>query len=394
MKIAGRVVLKKDRDGPVRGGNPWIFSQAIARAEPPQLATGDGVEVLDVAGNWLGFGYFNPTTTIAVRMLAFGEGIEPAQIVRYRIRRALELRHRIISADTNCYRLINGDGDALSGVVIDLYRDIVVLQLLTAGADRMRGEIVAAIQELLAPRTVVERSYGAVRRQEGLSDRVGVLAGESVSTTAVRENGIELLVDFEHGQKTGCFLDQRDNRALVCELAGSARVFDGYCYAAGFALAALRGGARQVVAADTSARTLEWARRNFELNHWAPRCYELVHGEAAQYLGQSGEQFDIVLLDPPPLARSLKDVPRAAHLYTELNRTAMGAVADGGFLMTFSCSVHFRGEDFLRAVRIAAGRAGRTFRLVRRLGAGADHPTMLGHSEGEYLTGVLLADMA
>jgi len=394
MKIAGRVVLKKDRDGPVRGGNPWIFSQAIARAEPAQLATGDGVEVLDVAGNWLGFGYFNPTTTIAVRMLALGEGIEPAHIVRYRIRRALELRHRIISADTNCYRLINGDGDALSGVVIDLYRDIVVLQLLTAGADRMRGEIVEAIQELLAPRAVVERSYGAVRRQEGLADRVGVLAGESVSTTAVRENGIELRVDFEHGQKTGCFLDQRDNRALVCELAGGARVFDGYCYAAGFALAALRGRARQVVAVDTSARALEWARRNFELNHWVPKCYELVHSEAAQYLGQSGEHFDIVLLDPPPLARSLKDVPRAAHLYTELNRTAMGAVADGGFLMTFSCSVHFRGEDFLRAVRIAAARAGRNFRLVRRLGAGADHPTMLGHSEGEYLTGLLLADMA
>jgi 23S rRNA (cytosine1962-C5)-methyltransferase len=268
-----------------------------------------------------------------------------------------------------------------------------VLQLLTAGADRMRGEIVEAIQELLAPRTVVERSYGAVRRQEGLADRGGLLAGESVSATAVRENGIELLVDFEHGQKTGYFLDQRDNRALVCELAGGARVFDGYCYSAGFALAALRGGARQVVAVDTSARALEWARRNFELNHWAPRCYELVHSEAAQYLGQSGAHFDIVLLDPPPLARSLKDAPRAAHFYTELNRTAMGAVADGGFLMTFSCSVHFRGEDFLRAVRIAAGRAGRNFRLVRRLGAGADHPTMLGHSEGEYLTGFLLADM-
>lgn len=394
MKIAGRAILKKDRDGPVRGGNPWIFSQAIARVEPAELAAGDGVEVFDIAGERLGFGYFNPATTIALRMLAFGDRIAPAHIVHYRIKRALDLRRRIISYDTNCYRLINGDGDGLSGAVVDCYHDIAVLQLLTAGADRMRAEVVEALAELLAPRAVIERSYGAVRRQEGLADRGGVLAGESVSATAVKENGIELLVDFEHGQKTGYFLDQRDNRALLVELAKGARVFDGYCYSAGFALAAMRGGARQVVAADTSARALEWARRNFELNRWPPPCYQLIHSEAAQYLGQSGDRFDIVVLDPPPLARSLKDAPRAAHLYTELNCTAMRAVADGGFLMTFSCSVHLRGENFLRAVRIAAARAGRNFRLLRRLGPGADHPTMLGHSEGEYLTGLLLANMA
>jgi 23S rRNA (cytosine1962-C5)-methyltransferase len=394
VKIAGRVFLKKDRDGPVRGGNPWIFSRAIGKTEPGQLAAGDAVEVFDVGGERLGFGYFNPATTIAVRMLAFGNRIEPAEIVQYRIKRALELRHRIISPDTNCYRVVNGDGDALSGVVIDRYRDIVVLQLLTVGADRMRTEIVRVLQELLAPRAVIERSYGAVRRQEGLADRDGVVAGELVSTAAVRENGIELLVDFEHGQKTGYFLDQRDNRALLGELAGGARVFDGYCYSAGFSLAALRGGARRVVAADTSARAVELARRNFELNRWTAQCYQLVHREAVQYLGESGDHFDIVVLDPPPFARSLKDKPRAAQLYAKLNRTAMQAVAEGGLLMTFSCSLHLRGEDFLQVVRIAAARAGRNFRLMRRLGPGADHPTMLGHAEGEYLTGFLLADMA
>jgi 23S rRNA (cytosine1962-C5)-methyltransferase len=393
MKIAGRVVLKQDRDGPVRGGNPWVFSHSIASVEPGGLAPGDGVEIWNNAGERLGFGYFNPTTTIAVRMLAFGDAVEPAHLVRHRIKCALQFREKIISSDTNCYRLINGDGDALSGVVIDIYRDILVLQLLTAGADRMRMEIVAGLEELIGPRAMIERSSGAVRRQEGLADRCGLLAGESANSTTVRENGIEFVVDFEHGQKTGLFLDQRDNRALLIELAAGARVFDGYCYSAGFALAALRGSARHVVAAETSARALASAQGNLELNGWAPERYELVHGEAARYLRDSAGQFDIVVIDPPALARSLKDVPRAAHLYTELNRTAMRAVAPGGFLMTFSCSVHFRGEDFLRAVRIAAARAGRNFRLLRRLGPGADHPSMLGHNEGEYLTGFLLSEM-
>src|SRR5215472_1150895 len=156
MKIAGRVVLKKDRDGPVRGGNPWIFSQAIARTEPHQLVPGDGVAVFANTGEPLGFGYFNPATTIAVRMLEFGGSIKPANLVRHRMTRALELRQQIISSDTDCYRLVNGDGDGLSGVVIDRYRDILVLQLLTAGADRMRGEIVDTLHELLVPRAMIE----------------------------------------------------------------------------------------------------------------------------------------------------------------------------------------------------------------------------------------------
>jgi 23S rRNA (cytosine1962-C5)-methyltransferase len=393
VKIAGRIILKKDRDRPVRGGNPWIFSQAIASAEPDSLSPGDGVEVFDIGGERLGFGYINPDTTIAVRMLSFTDQIEPAAIVHHRIAQALAFRRRIIPADTDSYRLINGDGDALSGVVIDRYGDVVVVQLLTAGADRMRDEIVASLGQLLAPQAIIERSQGAVRRQEGLADCSRMLAGDHVAASTVRENGIEVIVDFDHGQKTGYFLDQRDNRAMFGTLAGNARVFDGYCYSGSFALSALRGNARHVVVADTSARAVDLARSNFELNRWTSDRYTLVHGQAVQYLAHSENRFDLIVLDPPPLARSLKDVPHAAHLYTELNRVAMGSAAPGGLLLTFSCSAHFRGEDFVRAVRIAAAHSGRNFRLVRRLGPGADHPTMLGHSEGEYLTGVLLADL-
>jgi 23S rRNA (cytosine1962-C5)-methyltransferase len=393
VKIAGRIFLKEDRDRMVRGGNPWIFSQAIGRSEPSALSPGDGVEVFDTGGERLGFGYVNPATTIAVRMLAFTEEIDPAAIVQYRIERALAFRRRIIPADTDCYRLINGDGDALSGVVIDRYGEILVVQLLTAGADRMRAEIITTLQQLLSPRAIIERSQGAVRRQEGLPDSSAVLAGDHVAETTVRENGIELIVDFDHGQKTGYFLDHRENRAMVRALAGGARVFDGYCYSASFALGALSGNARYATAVDTSTRALEWARRNFALNNWTEDRFTLVRGEAGQYLAQCDARFDLIVLDPPPLARSLKDVSHAAHLYIELNRVAMRTLAPGGLLMTFSCSAHVHGEEFVRAVRIAAARSGRNFRLLRRLGPGADHPTMLGHSEGEYLTGVLLADL-
>jgi 23S rRNA (cytosine1962-C5)-methyltransferase len=277
--------------------------------------------------------------------------------------------------------------------VADRYDDVIVLQLLTAGAERMRDELIAEIQQKLAPRAILERSHGAVRRQEGLADRVGPVAGEPLGEIEVRENGLRLMINLEEGQKSGYFLDQRENRRRTQQLANGARVLDAYCYAGGFALAALAGGAREVVAIDTSARALGWARRNLELNDYGGQQAELIHDEALNYLAGAHGKFDLVIIDPPPLARSAKDAARAGQLYVTLNAAAMNAVAPGGSLMTFSCSAHFAGEDFVRAVRIAQGRAGRNFRLIERLGPGRDHPVMLGHAEGEYLTGLLLADL-
>ncbi len=388
-----RVILKPGRDRPARGGNPWIFSQAIDRYEPAGPEAGAPVAVCDASRAVIGYGYFNARTTNAVRMLAWGDALEPDEIAAHRLTRAIELRRRMIGPDTDCCRLVNGDGDAFSGVVIDRYADVIVVQLLTAGADRMRSQIVAHLGRMLAPRAIIERSQGAVRRQEGLEDRTGVLAGEPIAEVIAAENGIKLGIDPEHGQKTGWFLDQRGNRARFSELAAGARVLDACCYAGGFTLAALKGGAKRVVAVDTSQRALGWVRRNLELNGYAGDAAELVHAEAAKYLDQSGEKFDLIALDPPALARSRKDAPHAEYQYAELNARAIAALAPGGNLMTFSCSVHFRGEDFIRAVRIGAARAGRNLRMLARLGAGPDHPVMLGHIEGEYLTGVWLADL-
>jgi 23S rRNA (cytosine1962-C5)-methyltransferase len=392
MAIA-KAILRKGRDGPVRGGNPWIFSQAIERFEPGTLPPGTMVEVLDAAGSLLGFGYGNPATTIAVRMLAWGDKLRPDEIVEHRLRQAIALREKIIPADTDCYRLVNGDGDGLSGVVIDRYADVVVAQLLTAGAERMREEIVGHLSALLRPRAIIERSQGAVRKQEGLADRVGPLAGESVEEVVATEAGIRLAINPHEGQKTGYFLDQRENRRLFGSIASDARVLDAYCYAGGFALAALKGGARRVVAVDTSAKALNWARRTLQLNGLGDDRIELIHGDASEYLEASKAQFDLIALDPPPLARAREDAARAEHLYVTLNGRAFDALAPGGSMMTFSCSTHFRGEEFVRAVRIAQGKANRNFRMLARLGAAPDHPVLLGHVEGEYLTGLLLSEL-
>lgn len=395
IAIEGRAFLRNGRDGPVRGGNPWIFSQAIGRVEPAKLAAGAFVTVHDAGGDAIGIGYLNPATTIAIRMLAFDPRARIETIVRDRIARALALRRRIVGAGTDCYRLLNGDGDGLSGVVIDRYAGAAVVQLLTTGADRMRAEIVAALNDLVAPKAIVERSAGAVRRQEGLADRIGVLAGAPITETVAAENGIRFTIDLEHGQKTGHFLDQRENRAMVARLARGARMLDAYCNSGGFALAALAGGARRVGAIDSSEHALALARRNLELNGHPPGAIELVHADAPRLLAEmanraDGDRFEVVVIDPPPLARAAKDAAQAGRLYVDLNALAMRLVAAAGFLMTFSCSAHFCGEDFIRAVRIAQTKSGRKFRAIARLGPGPDHPAMLGHPEGEYLTGLLL----
>ena len=390
-----RVTLKRGREGPVRGGNPWIFSQAIDRIEPASVEAGAPVTVHDASGALLGMGYCNPATTIAIRMLAWGEAPAIEDLVARRLESALELRRRFIRdhETTSAYRLVNGDGDGLSGVVVDRFSDVLVMQLLTAGADRMRAAIVEALNNLLRPRSIIERSHGAVRKQEGLEDRTAVLSGEPVTSTIAAENGINIRIDFEHGQKTGSFLDQRDNRALAGAIASGARVLDAFCYQGGFSLAALKGGASKIVAVDTSARALEIARQNLELNCHPASAVEFVRGEAGRFMAETASRFDLIVLDPPPLARSRGDAERAGRLYVELNALAIRALAPGGRLMTFSCSTHFRADDFVRAVRFAGSNAGRNLRLIAHLGPGPDHPVLLGHGEGEYLTGLLLADL-
>jgi 23S rRNA (cytosine1962-C5)-methyltransferase len=389
----GRICLRPGRDGPVRGGNPWIFSQAIARVEPADLVAGTRVKVCDCDGDLIGVGYYNPRTVIAIRMLAWGQILPLSEILARRIDRANELRRRFVVGGTDSFRLINGDGDGLSGVVVDRYADVLVVQLLTAGADAMREAVVDALTARFSPRAILERSQGAVRKQEGLEDRSALLAGEAVDEVIGSENGLRFVADLVRGQKTGAFLDQRENRALAQSLSAQAQVLDACCYGGGFTLAALQGGAKQVVAIDTSARALGLLSRNLALNGCDAKMVESVHGEAGEFMAAASQKFDLIVLDPPPLARSRADAVRAGRLYSELNALAIKLLASGGRLLTFSCSAHFRGDDFVHAVRIGQAKARRNLRMLARLGPGRDHPVLLGHSEGEYLTGLLLADL-
>jgi 23S rRNA (cytosine1962-C5)-methyltransferase len=386
-----RVILKKGRDGPVRGMNPWIFSQAIERVEPAPLEPGATVEVRDSRGELLGAGYYHPATTIAVRMLAFGAQSDLAAVVAARLADAIELRRRVVPEDTTCCRLVNGDGDGLSGLVVDRYAGVLVVQFLTAGMERMRDDVLRMLRDAAGPRSIIERSAGSVRREEGLADRAGLISGDGADEVIVTENGFRLTVAPGRGQKTGYFLDQRENRRRAGMFACGARVLDACCYAGVFTIAARAGGAAHVTAIDTSAPALEWARRNLELNCLLGERVALVCEDAGRYLANCSQQFDLIVLDPPPFARSRKDVVRAQRLYIEMNQLAMRALTPGGMLMTFSCSQHFRGEDFFSALRTAQVKAGRTLRTLGWMGAGPDHPVMLGHVEGEYLTGALLA---
>jgi 23S rRNA (cytosine1962-C5)-methyltransferase len=384
-----RVILKKGRDGPVRGLNPWIFSQAIQRVEPADLEPGTTVEIHDHRGEALGVGHYHPAATIAVRMFGFGRQTDLCAMVAARLAQAIDLRRRVVPSDTTCMRLVNGDGDGLSGLVVDQYGDVLVMQLLTAGMERMRDRIAQMLLDDLKPRSIIERSAGSVRRQEGLEDRSGIVAGETAGEVTVTENGFKIAVNPARGQKTGYFLDQRENRRRFGSLARDARVLDACCYAGGFVIAALAAGAARVTGVDTSAPALAWARHNLELNGLPSDRVEFVCQDASRYLADCIERFDLIVLDPPPLARSRQDAQRAARLYVEMNALAMRALAPKGILMTFSCSQHFRGEDFFAALRTAQVKAGCNLRMLARLGAAPDHPVMLGHVEGEYLTGAL-----
>jgi 23S rRNA (cytosine1962-C5)-methyltransferase len=303
---------------------------------------------------------------------------------------ALELRARLVGPGTTAYRLINGEGDHLPGFLVDRYGDVLVLQSLTAGGERLKPILVEALIELVGPRAIVERSEGSVREAEGLDAAVGVLHGEPPEELTVSENGLAFLVTAGGGQKTGHFCDQRPNRLLCRGLSAGRRVLDAFAYSGGFAVHAGSGGAKLVSVVESSPHALALAQRNWDANGLPGERAEFVQADVGRFLRQTRDSFDLLVLDPPALVRQRRDVARGARAYKDLHLWAFRRAAEGALVLTFTCSQHVSAELFRKIVLGAAVDARREAQILSHLGPGPDHPVALGHPEGEYLSGLLL----
>jgi 23S rRNA (cytosine1962-C5)-methyltransferase len=386
------IYLKPGRERPVLNGHPWMFSGAIERVEGHE-ETGVA-DIFDAKKNWLARGLYNQKSQIRVRILTWqNETIDGVFFAR-RLRRAFALRQRHLSASTNAYRVVNGEGDFLPGLIVDRYDDFLVCQFFTAGMALFKDDIVEALSECGAFKGIFERSEGRVGSEEGLESSVGVLSGEAPpETIAIKEDSRKFLVDIRRGQKTGFFLDQRDNRVFLSKVARDRTVLNCFSFTGAFSVCAFTGGAKEVVSLDSSMPALELAEKNLELNGFADAPGELLKGDAFAYLKEIDRKFDLIVLDPPSLAHKRADLDAAAGGYKFLNLHALRHLDSGGMLLTFSCSQHLSIDLFQKVVFGAAVDAHRKVAVIRRLSQPLDHPFSLHHPEGEYLKGLALISL-
>jgi 23S rRNA (cytosine1962-C5)-methyltransferase len=383
--VVRRIVLKPGRDGPARAGHPWIYSGAVGRgldgAEP-----GEPVTVHAAGGGFVAAGYANPRTPIAVRLLTLEDEPLDAAFVGRRLDEALALRRATLPPGLTAYRVVNGEGDRLPGVVIDRYADFCVCQFLTAGAARLASLVLDALEERLHPRGIFERSEGAVRREEGLPDARRPLWGElPPGRIAIEEEGAVFLVDVAHGQKTGFFLDQRESRARVRRLARGRRVLDAFAYTGAFAVAAALGGAAEVLSVESSKPALALAEETRTANRLDPATWRFADADVFDFLRAVPDRYDLIVLDPPPFVRRRRDLSAGLRGYKDVNLHAFRRLVPGGWLLTSSCSQHLSREGFREVVAAAAADAGRVPTVVAEAGHAPDHPVALAHPEGAYL---------
>jgi 23S rRNA (cytosine1962-C5)-methyltransferase len=382
------VVLKPGRDKAIRHRHHWIFSGAVR--DLPEFEDGAVLPVRAADGELLGHGYFNRRSSITGRMVGFGEE-PPEAAIRRSLDRALALRERFFDpAVTNARRLINAEGDGLPGLVADLYDDVLVLQVATLGMERLKPLVVDHLAAALRPRAVYERSDLPARREEGLEDAVGWLAGEPVERVRILENGVPFWVAPAGGQKTGFFLDQRGSRRLVRECALGRRVLNAFAYTGSFSVCALLGGAVRADSIDTSASALALAKENFELNGLSSESGLFYAADVFEFLRAPALDHDFIILDPPAFAKKRTDVVAGCRGYKDINRLALQRVRAPGLVLTFSCS-HFVDETlFQQVVFQAAHEAGRRVRIIQRHRQAFDHPVNIYQPETAYLKGFLL----
>ena len=380
MQVEGPVVVSRKGQARIERGHPWVFRSDVVK--DGGATAGALVRVAGVRGEPLGFAFWSGRSEIRLRMLERGEVLAPS-FLRDRIERALRWRGTV-AAGAEAYRVVHGEGDGLPSLVVDRYGDYLAVQTLSQGTERAKPEIVAALVDLLKPLGIVERNDPKVRTLEGLEQTVSVLHGDVPERVEISEGDVRLAVDLREGQKTGLFLDQRENH-LAARRYARGRVLDAFCYDGGFALQVARD-ADQVTAVDLSAEALARVRSNAERNGLRnvetrdANVFDLLHE-----LDKREERFDTVILDPPAFAKSRDAIPKATRGYKEINRRALRILKPGGCLVTCSCSYHIHEDDFEAILADAATDAGATVTVVEKRRQARDHPVVLGVPETYYL---------
>ena len=387
-----KVFLKPKKEESLLRFHPWVFSGAIQSFEG-QPEEGDLVEVYGANNRYLGIGHFQ-IGSIAVRILSFQQQEIDQAFWENRIRIAYELRKTLrltASEHNNTYRLVHGEGDNLPGLVIDMYAPTAVMQAHSVGMHIARHQIAEALKQILGDtlQNIYYKSEATLPYKANLGSEDGYLLGGDVEDIAL-ENGLRFCVDWQKGQKTGFFVDQRENRSLLEHYAKDRAVLNMFCYTGGFSFYAMRGGAKVVHSVDSSAKAIALTNKNVSLNFPGDPRHQAFAEDAFKYLEHMGSNYDLIILDPPAFAKH-KDVLRnALQGYRKLNAIAFEKIKPGGILFTFSCSQVVSKEHFRLAVFSAAAQSGRSVRILHQLTQPAEHPVNIAHPEGEYLKGLVL----
>ena len=391
MKAYTKIYFKKGKEDSLKRFHPWIFSGAIHHFER-QPEEGDVVEVCDSTGKFLAVGHYQ-IGSIAVRILSFtpveiNEAFFTLQLQSaYLMRKGLHL----ITPENNTYRLIHGEGDNLSGLIIDIYGETAVLQAHSPGMHFARYQLASALKQVMGEslKNVYYKSETTLPYKADLEAENGYIIGGEVSDVAI-EYGLKFHVDWLRGQKTGFFVDQRENRALLERYASGRSVLNMFCYTGGFSFYAMRGGAKCVHSVDSSAKAIDLTNKNVALNFGNDPRHQAFAEDAFKYLDRMGDQYDLIILDPPAFAKHKKVLHNALQGYRKLNAKAFEKIKPGGILFTFSCSQVVNKENFRLTVFSAAAQSGRKVRIIHQLTQPADHPINIYHPEGEYLKGLVL----
>ena len=384
------ITLRTGKKGKLKPGHPWIFKGQALKV-PPGISPGDIVTIVNGKGGFVGRGYYNPASDIAIRLLTFKEESIDASFIHRRIKDAVEKRG-FLNDVTNAKRLIFSEADALPGLIADIYNNTLVIQIYTLGMDKLRGVILDAVRDVVAPKYIYEKSDSPFRRIERLKPVKCWVGTPGVAEVEIDEDRAKFIVDVENGHKTGFYLDQRRSRLALRAISKGKRVLDLFCYTGGFSINAALGGAKDVFGIDIKRDWLDLARRNAALNNVsdAVKFNDSEAFEAIKNICDSGEKFDIIVVDPPSFLRSKRDLASAAKGYKEINTLAFKALSSGGVLCTFSCSHNMPNKMFSDVVKEAAVCAGKKFTILKRCRQDRDHPIAKEVPETEYLKGYFL----